>query len=535
MIKLSFITLLLAGLTAYADPMIIPKPFELKELKGSLQLNTTASVSYADAEAEAVAKLIASQLRTATGYTLPVNPGTEGFIVFRTIDDDTLGREGYTLKADHQVHISAPTQAGLFYGGQTLRHLLPAEIFSTEATNANWVIPSVEIRDMPRFGWRGLHLDVSRHFMPKEDVFKFIDTMAAFKFNIFHMHLTDDQGWRIEIKKYPKLTEIASKRSGTLIGHYLPEDETKEFDTIPHGGYYTQEDLREFVAFAAERNITIVPEIDIPGHSQAAITAYPELGCTDDPVEVRKTWGISKHILNPEESTIEFYKDIFTEVMDIFPSEFIHIGGDEALKTHWENSSRIQQLREERGLKDMHEMQNWFIQQFDVFFAENGRRMIGWDEIGADPGLSKSAAIMWWRADDSKEIAVNTVKSGRSLVVAPHVNLYFDYYQGPESEEPLAIGGMLTLEQVYRFDPVIPEFKDYSEHVLGAQGQLWREYLPTTESVEYMAFPRSCALAEILWLPEEKKDYENFLKRMKTQEARFDAAGLNYRKITQQL
>lgn len=529
--KPPIITLLTTALTAFASPMIIPQPDEIKEFDGFVTLCTEATISYITEDAKPVAELIASQLRQATGYPVPVNSGADGFIVFKNTSDETLGNEGYILKIDEQVHISALTQAGLFYGGQTLRQLLPHEIFSNETIESDWNIPTVEIRDKPRFGWRGLHLDVSRHFMPKKDVLKLIDTLASLKFNKFHMHLTDDQGWRIEIKKYPKLTEVGSKRDGTLIGHYLPEDEEKQFDNIPHSGYYTQDDLREIVAFAAARSITIVPEIDIPGHSQAAIAAYPELGCTDEPVEVRQTWGISEYILNPEESTIDFYKDVLTEVMDIFPSEFIHIGGDEALKTQWESSSRVQQLREERGLKDMHEMQNWFIQQFDSFLLEKGRRMVGWDEIGEDPKLSKDAAIMWWRANDSEGIALNTLKSGRDLVVASHVNLYFDYYQGHKTNEPLAIGGMLPLKKVYSFNPVIPGFEEYSEQVLGAQGQLWREYLPTTESVEYMAFPRSCALAEILWLANEKKDYEDFLNRMKIQEKRFDSADVNYRKI----
>lgn len=277
--------------------------------------------------------------------------------------------------------------------------------------------------------------------------------------------------------------------------------------------------------------MTIVPEIDIPGHSQAAVAAYPELGCTDEPIEVRKTWGISEYILNPEDSTIKFYKDIFTEIMDIFPSSFIHVGGDEALKTRWENSPRIQQLRQERGLEDMHAMQNWFIQQFDRFFADNGRRLIGWDEIGDDPNLSQDAAIMWWRSDAGKTTATNTARNQRDIVVAFHEKTYFDYYQGSKGEEPLAIGELLTLEQVYAFDPIVPELREHSEKVLGAQGQLWREYLPTTESVEYMAYPRSCALAEILWLPDKEKNFRDFLKRMKIQEARFDAAGINYRKI----
>ena len=531
--KSFLITLLLfVSHLAIAAPAIIPQPLELKVAEGSVSLHSDATVSYASPEAADVAELIASQLRVATGFKLSVVPGTDGLIVFKLEDDDTLGEEGYTVKVDEQVHISAATPAGLFYGGQTLRQLLPPEIFGTSVVTADWTIPAVEIRDYPRFSWRGLHLDVSRHFMPKEDVLEFIDMMAAFKFNTFHMHLTDDQGWRVEIKKYPKLTEIGSKRSGTLIGHYLQSDETKKFDDIPHEGYYTQDDLREFVAYAAERNITIVPEIDIPGHSQAAIAAYPELGCTDETVELRKTWGISEYILNPEESTIEFYKDVFTEIMDIFPSEFIHVGGDEALKTQWENSPRIQQLREERGLKDMHEMQNWFIQQFDAFMAENGRRIIGWDEIGEDPDLSPSAAIMWWRAGDSKHIAVNAADRGHDVVIATHDSLYFDFYQFRKTREPLAIGGMTTLKEVYDFDPLrSEEFQKIADKILGAQGQLWREYMPTTEQVQYMAYPRACALAEVLWLPNDQKDYANFVERIKVQETRFEAADFNYRKL----
>ena len=519
---------------AIATPAIIPQPVELTELNGSVTLTAEANLSYSAPEAEPIAELIAAQLRAATGFELPVSAGTDGLIVFGIEADTTLGDEGYTLKVDDRVHISAPTAAGLFYGGQTLRQLLPPEIFSKEAVTAAWTIPAVEIRDYPRFGWRGLHLDVSRHFMPKEDVLEFIDIMAAFKFNRFHMHLTDDQGWRVEIKKYPKLTEIGSQRSGTLIGHYLQSDETKKFDDIPHGGYYTQEDLREIVAYAAARSITVVPEIDIPGHSQAAIAAYPELGCTDDEVEVRKTWGISKYLLSPEESTIEFYKDVFTEIMDIFPSDFIHVGGDEALKDQWKNSPRIQELREERGLKDMHEMQNWFIRQFDEFFAENGRRVIGWDEIGEDPELSPNAAIMWWRAGDSKHIAVEAARRGHDVVITTHEYLYLDFYQFRKTKEPLAIGGMTTLKKVYDFDPLrYEEFQAVADKILGAQGQLWREYMPTTEQVQYMAYPRSCALAEILWLPNTQKDYLNFVERIKVQEARFDAAGVNYRSIGQ--
>ena len=514
---------------------LIPYPNEIKLLTGFIKLSKDTSISYRSSEARAVAELFAAQLRPPTGYSIPVNAGSNGLILLEISTDKSLGHEGYTIKNDgNKILISAPKAAGLFYGTQTLRRLLPPEIFSPEIVPLKkWTIPAVEIRDFPRFGWRGLHLDVSRHFMPKDDVLKFIDVMASLKFNNLHWHLTDDQGWRIEIKKYPKLTEIGSSRTGTLKGHYLPENEPKEYDNTTHGGFYTQDELREVVAYAAKRFINIVPEIDIPGHSQAAIAAYPELGCTNEPVEVRKTWGISEIILNPEQSTIDFYKDVFSEVMELFPSKFIHIGGDEALKTQWENSSRIQQLREERGLSNMHEMQNWFIQQFDDFLTANGRRLIGWDEIYENRGkLSDKAVIMWWRTNAGKEIAENAIKDGHDIVIANDENLYFDYYQAETKSEPLSIGGILPLEKVYTFDPAIGNLTENdTRNILGAQGQLWREYMPKTEDVEYMAFPRSCALAELLWLIKEHKNYTHFVKRMAKQEICFDVAGINYRKI----
>lgn len=515
---------------------LIPYPNKIRVLSGSAELGADASISYENSDAKKIAELFASQLRPATGYQIPVKPGVDGFIVFAISTNTSLGPEGYTVKNNgKRIHIAAPKVAGLFYGAQTIRRLLPPEIFSPQIiANQKWTIPCVEIRDFPRFDWRGLHLDVSRYFMPKSDVLKFIDVMASLKFNNLHLHLTDDQGWRIEIKKYPKLTEIGSYRSGTLKGHYLPENEPKEYDNTPHSGFYTQDELRQIVTYAEERQINIIPEIDIPGHSQAAIAAYPELGCTNEPVEVRKTWGISEIILNPEQSTIDFYKDVFTEVMDIFPSKFIHIGGDEALKTQWENSPRIQQLREERGLKTMHEMQNWFIRQFDDFFAAKNRRFIGWDEIYENGDkLPENTVIMWWRTKAGKKIAENAVRNGYDIVIACDENLYFDYYQADSKTEPLAIGGMLPLKKVYAFDPTIQSLTETdNQHILGAQGQLWREYLPTSKDVEYMAFPRSCALAELLWLSKDQKNYTSFTKRMTTQEICFDVAGINYRRIS---
>jgi hexosaminidase len=382
-----------------------------------------------------------------------------------------------------------------------------------------------------------LHLDVSRHFMPKEDVMRFIDTMASLKFNTFHWHLTDDQGWRIEIKKYPKLTEVGAWRNGTLAGHirdYHEKEIPYEYDGVRHGGFYSQDDLREVVAYAADRYITIVPEIDMPGHMQAAIAAYPELGCTTNPLPVKMEWGISRNILNPEESTVQFCKDVLTEVMELFPSEFIHIGGDEAKKDQWEASERIEQLREERGLKDMHEMQSWFIKQIDEFLVANNRRLIGWDEI-AEGGLAENAAVMWWRGKSGQthgqEIAKNAAKAGHDIVVAANGSLYFDYYQSKDKRnEPLAIGGFLPLQQVYNFEPVIEGLDgNTAAHILGAQGQIWTEYIPNMKHAEYMAFPRACALAELVWLPKDQKNYAGFLERMKVQEQRFDAAGINFK------
>jgi hexosaminidase len=533
-------TLILSSLCAAASVLaaqaVIPQPLEMRETGGTFELKTDAVIAYADAAARYPAELLAAQLRPATGFRLPVKKSTKGGIVFKTIPGTDLGEEGYELRVADTVSIAAPTEAGLFYGAQTLRQLLPSEIFSGEKVSRAWQAPAVEIRDVPRFDWRGLMLDVGRYFMPKEDVLRFIDTMAALKFNTFHWHLTEDAGWRIEIKKYPRLTEVGAWRDETVVGHvrtYRDQGIPYEYDGVRHGGFYSQDEIREIVAYAAARNVTIVPEIDMPGHMQAAIAAYPELGCTTNKVEVKKEWGISPIILNPEESTVQFCKDVLTEVMDLFPSEFIHIGGDEALKDQWEASPRIQQLREERGLKDMHEMQSWFIRQIDDFLVKNGRRLIGWDEI-AEGGLAENAAVMWWRGKKGLPTAIKAASDGHDIVVAATTHLYFDFYQSRNKEqEPLAIRGFLPLEKVYGFDPIIKGLDEQAaKHVLGVQGQLWTEYMPNMKKVEYMAFPRACALAELAWLSSEQKEYASFLERMSTQQKRFDAAGVNYRSIS---
>jgi hexosaminidase len=542
LLKLSVLMSAMVSFGAFASPSLIPQAMEMKETGGTFNLQPGAVILYSGISARPPAELLAAQLRPATGFKLPVRKKRffrrkKNNIVFQTSDDVSLGREGYELRVANYVSIKAPAPAGLFYGSQTLRQLLPPEIHSQEKQSVDWQTPTVEIRDFPRFEWRGLMIDVGRYFMPKEDVLKFIDTMASLKYNTFHWHLTEDQGWRIEIKKYPRLTEVGAWRDATLIGHNRANKENPKYDGIRHGGFYTQDDIREVVAYAAERHITIVPEIDMPGHMQAAIAAYPELGCTDEPVAVKKGWGASQTILNPEESTVQFCKDVLTEVMELFPSEFIHIGGDEARKEHWENNERIQQLREERGLADMHEMQSWFIKQIDDFLVANNRRLIGWDEI-AEGGLAQNAAVMWWRGKQGREgtvIAKKAAQDGHDIVVASNSHLYFDYYQSKDKKnEPLAIGGYLPLKMVYNFDPIIEGLsKKEAGRLLGAQGQLWREYIPDTELLEYMAFPRACALAELTWISEEHKNYDTFLERMGIQEQRFDAAKVNYKEIEQ--
>jgi hexosaminidase len=527
------------SMSAMAGSSIIPQPVELKALGGKWELTAETAILYSGNVAKQPAEILAKQLRPATGFKLPVKRkafrhSAEGNIVFQILEDPALGTEGYSLCVTDHVSINAPEPDGLFYGAQTLRQLLPPEIYSSKVIDAEWESPAVEIRDVPQFGWRGLHLDVARHFMPKENVLKFIDTMASLKFNTFHWHLTDDQGWRIEIRNYAKLTEVGAWRKETIAGHM--RDTPRKYDGKPHGGFYTQDEIREVVAYAAERHITIVPEIDMPGHMQAAIAAYPELGCTTNQLDVKTEWGICTNILNPEESTVQFCKDVLSEIMELFPSEFIHIGGDEAKKDQWEASDRIQQLREERGLKDMHEMQSWFIKQIDDFLAASGRRLIGWDEI-AEGGLAENAAVMWWRGKAGQthglEIAKKAAQEGHDIVVAANGSLYFDYYQSKDKKsEPLAIGGFLPLEEVYAFEPVIVGLDaQTASHILGAQGQLWTEYMLNMKHVEYMAFPRACALAELVWLPQEQKNYESFLNRMNVQEKRFDAAGVNYREI----
>jgi hexosaminidase len=396
--------------------------------------------------------------------------------------------------------------------------------------DVSWTIPAVAIEDAPRFAWRGAHLDVGRHFMPKEFVRKYIDLLALHKLNTFHWHLTEDQGWRLQIRKYPRLTEVGAWRRESLIGRQGEQRDTTQwrFDGEPHGGFYTQEDAREIVAYAKERFITVVPEIEMPGHALAALAAYPELGVTGEPMEVGRRWGVYSDILNAEPSTVAFMQDVLTEVMEIFPSPFIHIGGDEADKAKWKTSPRIAARIQELGLKDEHELQSWFIRQMDAFLTARGRRLVGWDEI-LEGGLAPNATVMSWRGIQG---GLEAARAGHDVVMAPNTHTYLDYYQSQNTAaEPIAIGGHLPLDRVYSYDPMPAELEpEFAKHILGAQAQVWTEYMKEPKKVEYMAFPRLTALAEAVWTPTNRKSYADFRARLGLHLARLNALDVNYRK-----
>jgi hexosaminidase len=511
---------------------IIPRPVSVARANGEFVL-TPATRIVAPSELQSVATRFARVLAPATGFDLSRNTSGGGPSIDFALDRSllpTLGREGYRLQVTpDRIRITAGDSAGAFYATRSLLQLLPPEIFR-EATVAGvrWTIPAVNIEDTPRFSWRGMHLDVSRHFMPKEFVKKHIDLLALQKLNTFHWHLTDDQGWRIEIKKYPRLTTVGAWRSETLVGRPTNNPATRVFDKKPHGGFYTQDDIREIVAYAAERFITVVPEIEMPGHSQAAVAAYPFLGNTTDSIAPWTMWGVSPYILNPSDTTIAFMKDVLTEVMALFPGPFIHIGGDEATKVQWRASPRAQARIRELGLKDENELQSWFIKQIDAFLTGKGRRMVGWDEIN-EGGLAPNAVVMNWR---STQFGIAAAREGHDVIMTPNAKAYFDHYQArPTANEPLAFGGFLPIDTVYAYEPIPSQLEpEFAKHIIGAQAQLWTEYMPNAKQVEYMAHPRMSALAEALWTPKARKDYANFTARLTTHLRRLDILDVNYRK-----
>jgi len=445
-------------------------------------------------------------------------PGGAGFA--GTVEDlPGTEAEAYEMVVrDGAVELKAEGAPGVFYGLLTLGQLLR----STGAP-PSWIIPAVEIDDVPRFPYRGMHLDVGRHFFPVEFIKRYIDLLAAHKMNVFHWHLTEDQGWRLEIKGYPTLTEVGSCRRETIL--------EKNFDPyvgdgIEYCGFYTQEEAREIVAYARERFVMVMPEIEMPGHSVAALAAYPELACTPGPFQVYTRWGVTRDIYCPKEETFEFLENVLSEVLDIFPSRFIHIGGDEAPKTAWEESELAQEVMRREGLTDEDELQSWFIRRIEAFLNANDRRLMGWDEI-LEGGLAPDATVMSWRGMAG---GIQAAQEGHDVVMTPTGYAYFDYYQGDTLQEPLAIGGFLPLERVYTLEPVPAELSQHeARHILGAQGNLWTEYIGTSEYAEYMVLPRMLAMAEVDWSPAEARDWPTFSRRLGRELLNLDQQGFNFR------
>ncbi len=537
MVNLLAFVVLVAGVqdTALA---VIPRPVHMTRGTGTFTL-TTRTVIVADRATRDIGYRLADWLQPATGYRISVGAaaGAAGTISLGL--DPTLSRlgaEGYRLSVTPaRITIRAYRPAGAFYAVETLRQLLPPDIFrAAPGAEVSWTVPAVAIEDWPRFSWRGAHLDVSRSFMPKEFVKKYIDLLALHKLNRFHWHLTDDQGWRVEIKKYPLLTAVGAWRRQSLVGAQRAYADTTQwvYDNIPHGGFYTQDDVREIVAYAQARFITVVPEIEMPGHAQAAIAAYPWLGNTGQQLEVLTHWGVDANILNPSDSAIHFMQDVLTEVLALFPSHWIHTGGDEAVKDQWKTSPLAQTRIRELGLRDENHLQSWMTAQMSQWLAARGRALIGWDEIleGGTEGLAPNAVVMSWRGIDG---GIAAAQAGHDVVMTPTSNTYFDYYQSQNSPaEPMAIGGFLPLDTVYAYEP-IPAALDslQAKHVLGTQGQIWTEYQRTPKNVEYMVFPRLVALAEVAWTPRDQKNAADFRARLDTHLGRLRILDVNYRKL----
>jgi len=512
---------------------VIPQPVSMEVNDGYFKITPDTRVIKEYPAAINVERFI-DALAPAMGYRLSKFVGLErqkNCIILKLDKDlSRLGNEGYMLGVSpRRILIHAKEPAGLFYGIQTLRQLLPPQIFSkTKVEGAEWNVPCVRITDYPRFGWRGLLVDPARHFIPKHDMKRFIDIMALHKFNSLQIHLTDDTGWRIEIKRYPELTQTGAWMDFTTM---RSGEEFGKAGDKHHGGFYSRDDIREIVRYAAERHIKILPEIEMPAHTGAAIISYPEIGLYPEKLNalpVLKRWNVNERVLAPRPKTVEFMQGVLTEVMELFPNRYIHIGGDEANIEHWKQSEEMQALKNELGLKDEAELHSWFIRQMDSFLTSHGRNLVGWDEI-LQGGLAPGATVMSWRGQQGGITAAN---AGHDVVMAPTSHTYFDYYQGPSDKEPLAIGGNLPLEKVYGFEPVPKDIAaEKAGHVLGVQGQLWGEFISNTPHLEYMAYPRAAALAEVGWSPKTTRNYESFLARLGRHLKRLDAAGVNYRKL----
>ncbi len=535
-----FLLLLLTITTANGQNSrinLIPQPVEMNQLKGSYQLKSATSIGFNKAEGRQVAEMLTHSLNRPTGFSLKAQQSKSCVIQLNLNDKENpqLGKEGYILESSSRgVVIRANQPAGLFYGTQTLLQLLPKEIESKEVIKANWSIPAVKIVDYPRFAWRGLMLDVSRHFFTKDEVKQYIAEMAKFKFNTFHWHLTDDNGWRIEIKSLPKLTQIGAWRV-ERVGQFGALATPKAGEPTTYGGFYTQNDIKEIIEFAKERNVTIVPEIDVPGHSMAAVAAYPELSCTKDtstkvnPGSSFSDWYgngtfrmLVDNTLNPsDEKVYEFLDKVFTEVAALFPNPYIHVGGDECYKGYWKENEGCKSLMKKLNIRHVEDLQGYFMNRLEGILKAKGKKLLGWDEI-LEGGISPEATVMSWRGIKG---GIEAAQMGHDVVMTPTTFAYLDFCQGDPTVEP-PIYSNLRVSKCYSYEP-IPEGVD-AKYILGGQANLWTEQIPTFRYAEYMTYPRAWALSEVFWSQKEKKDWANFVPRLENQFKRFDIADVNY-------
>lgn len=509
---------------AETDYSLIPHPYSLREGSQAFTLNGETRILISGDDIAGSAKILQEYIEELAELKLDIilqeeAKSLQNVILLSTISrEERLGTEGYRMQVDRdKVLITSNDVDGIFYGVQTVFQLF--EIQNLEDSSTDLVIPAMRIWDEPRFSYRGMHLDVARHFFDVDFVKRYLDLMAYYKFNTFHWHLTEDQGWRIEIKKYPKLTELGAWRT--------------EKDGSRYGGFYTQDEIKEVVAYAKKLHITIIPEIEMPGHSRAALAAYPELSCTGKLQEVPNNWGVFKDIYCAgNDKTFEFIEDVLDEIIDLFPGSYIHIGGDEAPKDRWEECDKCQARMKKEGLENEHELQSYFIKRIDAYLTSKGKKLMGWDEI-LEGGLAKNATVMSWRGMSG---GIAAARQGNQVVMTPGTHCYFDHYQADRAFEPKAIGGYTSLKKVYEFEPV-PEdlFTEQKSLILGAQGNVWTEYMHTTDYVEYMILPRMLALSEVLWGKEDSKNWSAFLERLQDHFSLFEKKGYRYSKGTYRL
>lgn len=527
----SFITFVLA--TLQASVSIIPIPQKCIEKKGAFTVNNKTMITLLvdNEEMRNAVSFWNDLFATAAGFSLGVSCTPRSTNVIRCkLNPSLKNEEAYKLTVSSSaIHIEAKTSKGIFYAFQTLRQLLPSAIESdTKVTGkVEWKIPCVVIEDSPSFPYRGVMLDVSRHFISKEGVKRHIDLLAFHKLNILHWHLTDDQGWRIEIKKYPKLTSVGGYREKTIIGH--ASQKHYQWDTNRYGGFYTQEDIKEVVAYAQKRFVEVIPEIEMPGHSVAALTAYPQYSCTGGPFEVEGRWGVFNDIYCTKESTFTFMQDILDEVIELFPSNYIHLGGDEAPRVRWKNCVHCQERMKQEHLTKEAELQTYFINRIENYLNVKGKKIIGWDEI-LEGGIPQRATVMSWRGEKG---GIHAAQAGYDVIMSPNSHMYFNCRQYSVKEEKIGATRLIAMEKAYNYHPV-PEVltADEAKHIKGVQANLWTEYLVTPEDMEYMLYPRVAALSEVAWSKKEGKDYKKFCNRLEDIQQHYDVLGVNYCKET---